>query len=65
MRERLMSRGAQTFRQGDVTKALKGAVNAGLSVQRVEIDKNGTIVVITGDMLPSAVTSNEWDTVQR
>jgi hypothetical protein len=60
-----MSRGAQTFKQGDVTKALKGAVNAGLSVKRVEIDKDGKIIVFTGDMLPSAVTGNEWDSVQR
>ncbi|MBR1233664.1 hypothetical protein [Bradyrhizobium sp. AUGA SZCCT0182] len=40
-----MSRGAQTFKQGDVTKAVKGAVNAGLEVQRVEIDQAGKIVV--------------------
>ncbi|WP_192740836.1 hypothetical protein [Bradyrhizobium sp. OAE829] len=39
-----MSRGAQTFKQGDVTKAVKGAVNAGLEVQRVEIDQAGKIV---------------------
>ncbi|KRR14730.1 hypothetical protein CP49_30920 [Bradyrhizobium valentinum] len=31
---RLMSRGAHNFKQGDVTKALKGAVNAGLAVRR-------------------------------
>jgi hypothetical protein len=43
-----MSRGAQTFRQGDVTKALKGAVKAGLKVERVEIDRDGKIVVFTG-----------------
>jgi hypothetical protein len=35
------------FRQGDVTKALKGAVKAGLNVQSFEIDRNGKIVVIT------------------
>ena len=31
-----MSRGAQSFKQGDVTKAVKGVVKAGLEVQRVE-----------------------------
>jgi hypothetical protein len=36
-----MSRGAQTFKRSDVTKAVKGAVDAGLSVCRIEIDKNG------------------------
>jgi len=59
-----MSRGSQTFKQGDVTKALKGAVNAGLSVKRVEIDRNGKIIVITGDPAPSAVSGNEWDDVR-
>jgi hypothetical protein len=43
-----MSRGAQKFKQGDVTKALKGAVKAGLNVQRVEIDRDGKIVMFTG-----------------
>jgi hypothetical protein len=60
-----VSRAAQTFKQGDVTKALKGAVKAGLRVQRVEIDREGKIVVITGgDMLASAITGNEWDNVR-
>jgi hypothetical protein len=59
-----MSRGAHPFKQGDVTKALKGAVNAGLSVRRVEIDRDGKIVVITGDALPSAKSGNEWDDVR-
>ena len=35
------------FRQGDVTKALKGAVKAGLNVQSFEIDRDGKIIVIT------------------
>ena len=49
-----MSRGAQTFKQGDVTKALKGAVNAGLSVKRVEIDKKtGNIILFTGAETPT------------
>ena len=62
---RLMSRGLHKFKQGDVTKALKGAVNAGLSVRRVEIDRHGKIVVIiTGEPPPSALASNEWDDVR-
>jgi hypothetical protein len=43
-----MSRGAHTFKQGDLTRAVKGAVKAGLSVQRVEIDPTGKIVLVTG-----------------
>lgn len=57
-----MSRGAQTFRQSDVTKAVKATVNAGLSVSRVEVDKNGRIVVFVGEPdrdLPPR--HNEWD----
>ena len=61
---RLMSRGLHKFKQGDVTKALKGAVNAGLSVARVEIDREGRIVVITGRPDQSPLELNEWDTVK-
>jgi hypothetical protein len=42
-----MSKGNHRFKQGDVTKAIKGAVNAGLVVQRVEI-QDGKIVVFAG-----------------
>lgn len=59
-----MSRGAHTFRQGDVTKALKGAANAGVKVQRVEIDRQGKIVIFPGEPSPSAKTGNEWDDVR-
>jgi hypothetical protein len=58
-----MSKGQHTFKQGDVTKALKGAVNAGLRVQRVEIDRQGKIVLVTSGT-PSAATGNEWDDVR-
>ena len=43
-----MSRSAQSFTQGDITRAVKGAVKAGLNVQRFEIDRDGKIVVFTG-----------------
>jgi hypothetical protein len=43
-----MTRRPQPFTQGDVTRALKGAVKAGLSVQSYTIDTDGNIVVITG-----------------
>jgi hypothetical protein len=56
-----MSRGAHKFRQGDVTRAVKGAVNAGLAVARVEIQE-GKIIIFTGRPdEPGQV--NEWDTV--
>ena len=62
-----MSRGAQVFRQTDVTKAAKATLNAGLAVQRIEIDQAGKIVVIVGkaaadDLNSSAV--DDWSDVR-
>jgi hypothetical protein len=58
-----MARRASTFRQRDVTRALKATVAAGVGVRRVEIGKDGKIVVITGSPqdASSAETINEWD----
>lgn len=44
-----MSRAPPTFRQGDVTRALKAAKQSGLPIARVEIDKAGKIVVVLGE----------------
>jgi hypothetical protein len=45
-----MPRAPATFRQADVTKALKAAVAAGLRVTRYNVDVNtGKIEVETGD----------------
>ncbi len=61
-----MSKGQHTFRQGDVTKALKGARNAGVNVKGFEINRDGKIVVFTDN--PESPTSahirNEWDDVR-
>ena len=43
-----MARGACTFKQSDVTRAVKGVVAAGVEVMRVEVDTNGRIVVVAG-----------------
>lgn len=59
-----MSRGAQSFRQTDVAKAIKATVSAGLSVRRVEIDRDGKIVVVIGAPDVEAANDNEWDSVQ-
>jgi len=48
------------FKQVDVTRAVKGAVAAGLSVGRVEIGRDGTIIVIALGAL-SATTGNPCD----
>jgi hypothetical protein len=43
-----MSRGPQSFRQTDVTKAIRAAMQAGLPVARVEVSRDGRIIVIAG-----------------
>jgi hypothetical protein len=61
-----VARGALTFRQKDLTRALRATVAAGMVVQRIEIDKYGKITVVA-EMPDSDRTSgdqhNEWDTV--
>jgi len=37
----------KTFRQRDMTRAIKAARLAGLNVERVEVDKDGKIIVVT------------------
>jgi hypothetical protein len=62
-----MSRGAQKFTQGDVTKACKGAVKAGLKVQRAEVRIDGSIVLdFSGPPIASGTEAdvNEWDTIK-
>jgi hypothetical protein len=62
-----MSRGAQSFKQGDVTKAIKGVVNAGFKIGRVEIG-GGKIIVFAGGPEENETGreshANEWDTVK-
>jgi hypothetical protein len=58
-----MSRGPQTFRQTDVARAVRGAVAAGLTVQRVEVDKAGKIVVVVGspaETVPLTTPRNDF-----
>ena len=61
-----MSRGQQTFKQNDLTKALKAMVKAGI-VGRVEIDKDGRIVIVPARPEDAAngekSEKNEWDGV--
>jgi hypothetical protein len=62
-----MSRGQQTFKQSDLTKALKGTAKAGIAVDRVEIEKDGKIVIVTARPEDTAneeqPRKNEWDGV--
>ncbi len=52
-----MSRGPQTFRQSDLTRAIKGAQAAGIAVARITIAKDGKIEIDTGSA-PEAETNS-------
>ena len=60
-----MSRGPTTFRQRDATALIKAALAAGVEIARVELDKDGKIVLVAGipkqpiDGLGDDI--NEWD----
>jgi hypothetical protein len=59
-----MSRGVQSFKQRDVTKAIKAAVKSGVRGWRVEIAK-GKIVILAAeeqdDPLADESALSEWD----
>jgi hypothetical protein len=59
-----MARAPSTFRQQDVTRAVKAVTAAGVHIARIEIDKAGKIVIIAADAngQPGESTeANEWD----
>lgn len=63
-----MARAPTTFRQRDVSAAIKAAKVAGCEVSRVEIGKDGKIVIITGPPAPPddaepCEQKNPWDKV--
>jgi hypothetical protein len=49
-----MPRAAQKFRQTEVARAIKAVRAAGEDVARVEIDRDGRIVVVIGKEAPPA-----------
>jgi hypothetical protein len=49
-----MSRSPSTFRQTDLTRAIKAARNAGVEVTRAEIAKDGKIIIIIGETTGSS-----------
>jgi hypothetical protein len=58
-----MARAPSTFRQQDVTKAIKATKAAGVDIGRIEIAKDGRIVIITAAEAAQigAGEENEWD----
>ncbi len=59
-----MARGPCTFRQTDLTRALKAAKAAGIDVERVEIDPNGKIAIVTSKP-DDALAHNPQDDLDR
>ena len=47
-----MARAPATFRQSDITKAIRAARKAGVENVRVEIAKDGRVVIVTGGAQP-------------
>ena len=56
-----MSNTSAAFKQVDIKRAAKGALDAGLNVARVEIDREGKIVVVVGEVEKVGGESNPWD----
>jgi len=60
-----MARAPSTFRQQDVTRAIRAAIAAGVDIARIEVDKAGKIVIVTrngnGSQVGESPVVNEWD----
>jgi len=58
-----MGRGRSTFKEGDLTRALRAAKKAGANVARAEVARDGKIVLVLkkDDEAPSMSERNEWD----
>ena len=57
-----MARAPAIFRQQDVTRAFRAAQAAGVKVARVEIDRDGKIVIVLADDLEhERREENSWD----
>jgi hypothetical protein len=60
-----MTRAPSTFRQSDVTRAIKAAVAAGVHIARIEVDCTGKIVIVTTQEPPGVQSGEEGDTWDR
>jgi hypothetical protein len=55
-----MARTPSTFRQNDVTRAVKAVLAAGVGVARVEIDPSGKIVLVMMEPSESEPQPTNW-----
>ena len=54
------------FRQSEVTRAVKATLAAGVEVDRVEIEKDGRVIVVCKQKaldFPTEIARNPWDEV--
>ena len=61
-----MSRGPARFTQRDATRLMRAALAAGLTVLKIEVDRDGKLVVVTGEQGKTgepAAESSSWDTL--
>jgi len=56
-----MGHGPATFRETDLTRALRAARKAGADVERVEIGRDGRIVLVLKSGDEVSPEGNEWD----
>jgi len=62
-----MSKRPLTFKETDLRRAIRTSQKAGLSIGRVEIDRDGKIVLVTGEAKSTdenrMTNGNPWDEV--
>jgi hypothetical protein len=60
-----MGHGRCTFREVDLTRALRAVRKAGAQVARAEIARDGKIVLVLNKdgQAPSTTEGNEWDEI--
>jgi hypothetical protein len=67
-----MARSKSSFRQRDITRAIKAARAAGVTDPRIEISVDGKIIIITKESEPGGCVAGrsatprdgEWDNIQ-
>ena len=60
-----MSRKPSIVRQSTITKVIKGALNAGAKVSRVEVRPDGSFTIFSedGTLTEPSLPKNPWDKV--